>query len=68
MIKYKKGSVSSTSGCVLDLLTKFPLKDGKLVMEVGVTDNDGSLDKCLSDAGVKGAIDVEREYVGDDNM
>ncbi|CAK5074542.1 unnamed protein product [Meloidogyne enterolobii] len=68
MIKYKKGSTSSTSGCVLDLLTKFPLKDGKLVMEVGVTNNDGSLDKCLSDAGIKDAIDVEREYVGDDNM
>nr|CAD2185249.1 unnamed protein product [Meloidogyne enterolobii] len=65
VIKYKKGSVSSTSGCVLDLLTKFPLKDGKLVMEVGVN---GSLDKCLSDAGVKDEKDVGDERVGDENM
>uniref|UniRef100_A0A915MX85 Uncharacterized protein n=1 Tax=Meloidogyne javanica TaxID=6303 RepID=A0A915MX85_MELJA len=65
VIKYKKGSVSSTSGCVLDLLTKFPLKDGKLALEVGVN---GSLDKCLSDAGVKGDKDVSDERVGDENM
>uniref|UniRef100_A0A1I8BBB8 Uncharacterized protein n=1 Tax=Meloidogyne hapla TaxID=6305 RepID=A0A1I8BBB8_MELHA len=67
ILKYKKDTVTSNAGCVLDLLMKKP-EDGRIKMEVGVkTTSDKDMTKCLADAVATG-ITVKHENVGDTNM